>query len=154
MAAAAAAPSSNKRRASGGGKQCEYQAQARAFVQTLDISTAYFEGNTLEATQHDRCYCLECYPAAWPDKITNQGPTPYVIPRGWVRIGLADNRLLDRTLKVFAEWSVSFHGVKSVAALRSILQERRLMTPGETLMDGIFSDNPSISPFPRSGYHA
>ena len=114
---------------------------AEAFVDSLGIHSGYFD------RQHDRCYCLECCPAAWPDKITNQGPTPYVIPRGWVRIGLADNRLLDRTLKVFAEWSVSFHGVKSVAALRSILQERRLMTPGETLMDGIFSDNPSISPF-------
>ena len=121
-AAAAAAPAGEPR--------CVTRRDAEAFVASLGLHSSY-----LNRTQ-DRCYCIECYPATWPDVMTNKGPTAYVIPRGWVRVGLADPRLLDPELKVFEEWSVSFHGVKSKQVLRSILQERRLMTPGDTLMDG------------------
>ena len=44
------------------------------------------------------------------------GPTPYVVPRGWVRVGLADPRLQDPDMDVFNKWSASFHAVASRGA--------------------------------------
>ena len=126
-AAAAAAPAQPSPRSP---SLCAEQRRAEEFLRTLGIHEGYLD------RQHDRCYCIDCYPARYPDTIRNQGPTPYVVPRGWVRVGLADPRLLDPDLKVFDEWSVSFHGVRSAEVLKSILQERRMIIPGEKLLDG------------------
>ena len=110
--------------------QCATKRDAERFLETLGIHEGYLD------RENDRCYCAECYKPSWPDKIDNKGPTPYVVPRGWVRVGLSDPRLQDPKLNVFEEWSVSFHGVKSAAVLESILRERRLAVPGDTLMNG------------------
>ena len=81
---------------------------------TLGLDEAYFD------TKHDRCYCYECFGPGLPDAIANSGPTVYVVPRGWYRFGLA---LPPRAsvLRIFEQWSVSFHGVKSAAVLQSIM---------------------------------
>jgi len=102
---------------------------ARSFVDGLGINSAYFD------ERYDRCYCSRCYPDEWSDTISNEGPTPYVIPRGWMRFGLA-LPARARDLDVFNQWSTSFHGVKSVPVLKSILQCGQLMKPGDKLLDG------------------
>jgi hypothetical protein len=99
---------------------------AAEFLRFLNINPAYL------APEWDRCYCVRCY--VGPDTIRNDGPTPYVIPHGWVRFGLA---LPPRAHaeNVFTKWNASFHGVKSVLVLKSILQNGSLMKPGDVLMD-------------------
>ena len=105
------------------------KADARAFLDGLGIDAVYF------APDHDRCYCSTCYPPEWPDTIANEGPTPYMVPRGWVRFGLhLHPRALS--LKIFEHWSVSFHGVKSEAVLRGVLDSGGLLKPGDKLLDG------------------
>ena len=62
---------------------CEVEAAAREFLEQLQISKVYFD------PEFDRCYCERCYKGSWPDTIVEEGPTPYVVPRGWFRFGLA-----------------------------------------------------------------
>ena len=106
------------------------QADARAFVAGLGIEPEYFE------PEFDRCFCASCYSPDWPDTISNQGPTPYEIPRGWVRFGLKVSPGRAASLKIFEEWSVSFHGVKSESVLKSVLDAGGLLKPGDKLLDG------------------
>ena len=65
------------------------------------------------------------------------GPTAYIVPRGWVRLGLAlQPRAKTKELDVFNKWSTSFHGVKSKEVLKSILNSGLLMKSGDVLLDG------------------
>ena len=89
---------------------CSRRQEAAAFVRTLKVADSYIDHD------HDRCYCTECYRATYPDTIDNEGPTAYVVPRGWVRVGLADPRLQDPDMDVFNKWSASFHAVASRGA--------------------------------------
>jgi hypothetical protein len=108
---------------------CDLEQSARTYVRTLGIHEAYFD------ERFDCCFCERCYPAALPDTIANEGPTGYVVPRGWFRVGLA---LPPRAkaLDIFNRWSASFHGVKDPLVLQSILECGRLMKPGDKLMNG------------------
>jgi hypothetical protein len=108
---------------------CPRWAAAAAFVRSMGLDAAYLE------PKHDRCYCEVCYPAACVDTITNEGPTPYVVPRGWCGFGF---RMQPRAHAedIFNKWSASFHGVDSPAVLKSILQCGQLMKPGDKLLDG------------------
>ena len=102
---------------------------AKAFVDSLNIFQGLFN------PEHDRCYCEECYDG--PEEIGNDGPHAYIIPRGWVRFGLAlQPRVLNPAMKFFESWNASFHGVKSANVLESILDCGQLMKPGDTLLDG------------------
>jgi hypothetical protein len=59
----------------------------------------------------------------------------YVVPRGWVRFGLnVPGRAA--VLKIFQEWPVSFHGVKSETVLKSMLDSGGMLKPGDKLLDG------------------
>ena len=90
-----------------------------------------------ETVVRDRCYCERCYLASWEDTIASEGPTPYVVPRGWCRFGLVfGSEVKARTEDVFNKWSASFHGVKSKPVLLSILKCGQLMKPGDGLLDG------------------
>ena len=82
---------------------CPVEAAARQYVATLDIPAAYLE------PRYDRCYCERCYPANRPNTIPNEGPTEYVVPRGWFRFGLKLPPKAE-ALNIFGAWSVSFHG--------------------------------------------
>jgi hypothetical protein len=108
---------------------CEVEAAAREFLDQLQISKVYFD------PEFDRCYCEQCYKGSWPDTIEEEGPTPYVVPRGWFRFGLAlQPRARDESLDIFRKWSVSFHGTKSPLVLKSILQCGGLMKSGDKLL--------------------
>lgn len=74
---------------------------------------------------------LHCAQLIWGEASDNEGPTKYVVkskvhmpcaqnssmqvPRGWYRFGLCVPARAA-ALEIFSEWSVSFHGVKSLKA--------------------------------------
>ena len=102
--------------------------EARAFLQSLDVEQIYLNA------EFDRCYCQRCYNG--PKTISNEGPTPYVVPEpGWVRFGLHVDRRAQ-AMDVFNKWCACFHGVKSTLVLKSILDCGGLVKPGSTLLDG------------------
>ena len=104
------------------------QPAARAFFSTLGIHAKYLD------SEWDKCYCARCYKG--PPTISNEGPTPYVVPDvGWVRFGLKVEARAE-VLDVFNKWSACFHGVKSPLVLNSVLDCGGLMKPGSTLLDG------------------
>ena len=109
--------------------RCALRTSAEEFLGTLSIAEAYLDH------EHDKCYCAACYRG--PDCISNEGPSAYVVPRGWVRFGLKlPPRGSDPELDIFNKWNASFHGVKSTVVLKSVLQCGSLMKPGDTLLDG------------------
>jgi hypothetical protein len=96
---------------------------------TLRLAEAFFDN------KYDKCYCSVCYKAEWPDVIED-GPDPYVIPRGWVRFGLKlPPRAEALGREFFHEWSVSFHGA-AAAVCKNIVETGMMMIPGDRLMDG------------------
>ena len=71
---------------------------AKEFLASLGLFAGCFD------PEHDRCYCAACYEG--PDLITNEGPEPYVVPRGWYRFGLKlPIRAQDPAQKFFEAWS-------------------------------------------------
>eukprot|EP01047_Picozoa_sp_COSAG01_P050209 COSAG01_NODE_5050_length_4524_cov_189.554802_5_plen_322_part_00 len=124
---------------------CALRQAAEEFMDSLETMQELRESRFDE--QYNRCYCGICYPARWPDTIKNDGPTEYVVPRGWFRFGLRldanvfgtpdrpGNSIPDVDA-VFKTWCVSFHGVKSEEILRSITTLGTLLKPGDKLPDG------------------
>ncbi len=97
---------------------------------TLGLEEAFFD------SEHDRCYCCACYKAEWPDTIKTDGPSSYVIPRGWVRFGLKlQPRAEALGSKFFQNWSVSFHGAAAVVCAQ-IMRSGMMLIPGDRLLDG------------------
>lgn len=106
------------------------RAYAAAFVATLKLPAPYFN------VKHNKCYCDLCYPHQNPDTIKKAGVEPYIVPRGWVRFGLKVNEGRAEALNIWKGWSTSYHGVKNVPVLKSILANGGLRKPGDMLLDG------------------
>ena len=112
----------------GGVEECPKEA-GRALLATLGVGAAFFNA------KYDRCYCSKCYPSRWKDVIQEDGPRPYVIPRGWVRYGLKlSARAEAMGEKFFKEWCVSFHGAEAEVC-KQILEEGGMLLPGDKLLD-------------------
>ena len=113
----------------GGAEECP-RAAGRALVATLGLGAAFFD------SAHDRCYCGACYPAEWADAIETDGPCPYVIPRGWARVGLKLHPRAEALgEEFFRRWSVSFHGA-AAGVCKQILESGGMLIPGDRLLDG------------------
>ena len=72
------------------------------------------------------------------------------MPRGWVRFGL-EVPARGRAQDIFGKWSVSFHGVKDLGTLRSILECGQLMKSGDVLPDGSVRVMVHTDPAPWAG---
>ena len=107
---------------------CAYKSLAREFIDSLKWNDSFFND------KHDRCYCSRCYKESWHDVI-DAGEGKYVIPRGWVRLGLTIDPVVSKTQDIWNKWIVTFHGTTSIAA-QSILTHRQFCHPGDTLIDG------------------
>ena len=114
---------------------CPLGFEARKFLNELGIASDYLD------PAYDRCYCSQCHPSTYHSVIGEPGtPSCYVVPRGWYRFGLARREPQIKADRVFETceftWGVAYHGVKSTAALQSILAGGQLLLPGNTLTDG------------------
>jgi hypothetical protein len=107
---------------------CPARKEAAAFLSSVGLDAGPDGLDVRLSGTHDRCYCETCYKAGWRDTITNDGPTPCVIPRGWFCFSLALHVAAFGTphhekvpdfdeATLFNEWSVSFHGVKDLDTL-------------------------------------
>jgi hypothetical protein len=101
---------------------------AKQFVDSLKWHDTLFD------SANDQCYCKNCYTADLDDVIT-AGDGRYVIPRGWVRLGLRVDPIFKDEHDIWNRWIVTFHGTTIVAA-RSILTHRHFYLPGDKLIDG------------------
>eukprot|EP00931_Biecheleriopsis_adriatica_P047884 TRINITY_DN2763_c0_g1_i3.p1 TRINITY_DN2763_c0_g1~~TRINITY_DN2763_c0_g1_i3.p1 ORF type:complete len:494 (-),score=125.71 TRINITY_DN2763_c0_g1_i3:194-1675(-) len=109
-------------------RECPVYQAAEAALQSLNLDERLF------SRLHDRCYCSRCYDKAWPNTIKNDGPKHYVVPRGWVRFGLATPPQAE-ILDVWKKWCVSFHGAKHLVA-KSSIETGDFLMPGDRLPDG------------------
>jgi hypothetical protein len=107
---------------------CSYQALAREFAASLNWDKAFFDDS------NDRCYCSRCYKDSWNDVIP-AGDSKYVIPRGWVRLGLVVDPVTAKKHDIWNKWIVTYHGTSKVAA-ESIITHRHFCMPGDVLIDG------------------
>ena len=113
--------------------QCQYQTQCREFVLALDVQPNVFY------KEFDKCYCSICYTE---DDWYYRGipPKRYGMPKGWVRFGIKVDGGLEAN-KIFKNYHVAFHGT-SPHAVKSILESRQLLLPGDTTTDGKEIDLP------------
>ena len=110
---------------------CPYMKQCADFLDSLSLNPNYLD------PRHNRCYCQACVETlSIPDVLETRSPHGYAyeVPKGWCGFGLSVPSRA-KALNVFEAWAVSFHGCPR-HVVPSILQEGRLMMPGETLMDG------------------
>jgi len=108
---------------------CSYHALAREYIASLKWDKAYFDDS------NDRCYCSRCYKDSWKDVLDAGEGGKYVIPRGWVRLGLQIDPVIMKTQDIWNKWIVTFHGTTKIAA-QSIIAHRQFCMPGDTLIDG------------------
>ena len=77
----------------------EFKEKCLAFFSTLGVHKAYLN------RRFDRCYCRKCYAPSFSDTITDGSGKPYVVPRGFFRIGLTVPARAE-ALDIFNKWSV------------------------------------------------
>ena len=109
---------------------CPYLLLAREFVSCLRWPSAIFN------SKFDRCYCHSCYESRWSD-VLQAGGAPYVIPRGWVRLGVLVDPVVEQVQDIWNRWHVTYHGTSEEAAI-SILKQRQFSIPGDQLLGGNF----------------
>ena len=107
---------------------CSLVPLAQEFVQLLKWSKTIFD------PKGDRCFCSHCYHAKWKDVI-DAGSDKYVIPRGFVRLGLHVDPVFSEGHEIWKKWIVTFHGTTKIGAL-SIIINRQFSLPGDQLIDG------------------
>ena len=81
----------------------------------------------------DRCFCQHCE----PKKVWYRGEPEekYVLPTGFYRYGIKlRDEYLQNKIKVY-NWNVAYHGTK-VEIVKSIVEHRRIMFPGDVLNNG------------------
>jgi hypothetical protein len=109
---------------------CFQLSLAREFIASL------MWPNTIFNTKFDRCYCLACYKYNWGD-VLQAGGGRYVMPRGWVRLGIQVDTVTAELNDIWNCWQVTYHGT-SVEAAISIIKSRQFSIPGDQLLDGSF----------------
>ena len=109
----------------------------------------------LFASEHDRCFCRDCYPLAMPNvrQATLEHACPVIVPRNWIKFGLKVDDVHASVHQVWVKrdgrerkigahlvtrqdkWAVSYHGTGPSAAL-SMVKHRQICLPGDRLLDG------------------
>jgi hypothetical protein len=108
--------------------RCSLLELASEWIQSLNWPPSLFNN----AFNH--CYCGYCYPSHCND-IELVAGHKYVIPRGWIRIGLHVDQSFAEIHQIWPKWIVCYHGTSTMAAL-SILSHHQFYLPGDMLMDG------------------
>ncbi|ETO25503.1 SPRY domain containing-like protein [Reticulomyxa filosa] len=120
------------RRNSGEKGMCPSQIAKDILSKHFDFPQTYFDA------AQDLCYCDQCCTRRKDNDYYFRGnpPMKYVIPRGWVRIGLQVFKGKADANKVFDEWHVAFHGT-DVDGVRNIFHcGLQLLKPGDITLGG------------------
>jgi hypothetical protein len=83
--------------------------------------------------RHDLCFCPKCYPKELPD-IAMAGGHKFVIPRGWLRLGVEVMQGKAKANRIWDTWNVAFHGL-SIPSLRTSFTHGQMLLPGDKLLD-------------------
>ena len=78
----------------------EFRQRCLTFFDTLKVHAAYLN------RKFDRCYCCKCFAPSLADTLMDDSGKPYVVPRGFFRIGLAVHEARAEALDIFRKWSV------------------------------------------------
>ena len=100
---------------------------AKLFLESLDLPYSDMDPFA------DHCFCENCEPI----KLWYRGEPreKYVLPTGFYRYGIKiRNEYLNNKIKIY-NWNVAYHGTK-VELVKSIVEHRRIMFPGDTLNNG------------------
>lgn len=113
---------------------CGYASMAvcRGIVEGVLATTP---GPSFEAYHNsfaDLCFCTLCQPHV--SYIMRAGEK-YALPIGWFGFGIALRNDIAVNRSLLEGWPVAYHGF-SPRVLRSMLAERRIMFPGDVLLDG------------------
>jgi hypothetical protein len=103
----------------------ELRKVAKAYLDTLNLSSAYFD------TFCDHCFCEAC----GPKRIWTRCGEKYALPIGYFRFGLLLRLEYNERRVDVQNWPVAYHGTRK-QNLDSILRHRRIMFPGDMLDDG------------------
>lgn len=79
----------------------------------------------------DLCFCERCE----PKRVLWRAGEKYALPTGWFGFGIHIRMDFSDRRCMIEGWHVAYHGT-SAAAVPSVLKERRIMFPGDTLQDG------------------
>ena len=100
---------------------------AKNFLNTLNLNNSDMDPFA------DHCFCENCE----SKKIWYRGEPSekYVLPTGFYRYGIKiRDEYIQNKIKVY-NWNVAYHGTK-VGLVKSIVEHRRIMFPGDTLNNG------------------
>eukprot|EP01126_Amoeba_proteus_P066311 TRINITY_DN9567_c0_g2_i1.p1 TRINITY_DN9567_c0_g2~~TRINITY_DN9567_c0_g2_i1.p1 ORF type:complete len:367 (-),score=48.55 TRINITY_DN9567_c0_g2_i1:211-1311(-) len=111
------------------GANCGWDSRdfARAIAEHLTQNTFC----DFHSAYSDLCFCSKCEPV----RMQTRAGSKYALPIGWFGFGICLREdFLDRRSEI-EKWHVAYHGTKS-SVIWSVLNERRIMFPGDTLKDG------------------
>ena len=105
----------------------ELRSLAIKFLDTLKINGYNFDICV------DRCFCKNCEPQLiW---YRGEPKVKYALPIGWYRFGIKIRDEYINNKIEMSNWHVGYHGT-NVKVVKSIIEHKRIMFPGDTLNDG------------------
>ena len=84
----------------------------------------------------DMCYCQGCVDARGDADMYDRGdpPRPYIVPVGWIRLGLAVDPSMAGMHNLFEKWHNAYHGTSFEKMLNVFKSGRRLLKAGDVGM--------------------
>lgn len=105
----------------------ELKKLAIEFLYTLNLKDSNFDHWV------DRCFCKNCEPQLiW---YRGNPKEKYALPIGWYRFGIKIRDEYINNRIEMSNWHVGYHGT-NVNVVKSIVEHKRIMFPGDTLNDG------------------
>jgi len=84
------------------------------------------------------CYCRRCMGARGDRELYQRGqpPRPYILPVGWIRLGLVVPPGLVELYDPFNKWHSAYHGTSSEKMFKIFDSGLHLLLPGDVAMRG------------------
>jgi len=109
------------------GSTCSFE--MRAFARSVaDAICNFWKYHNAFA---DLCFCEQCE----PKRLLVRAGERYALPTGWWGFGIHLREDFQKRRSEIENWHVAYHGTRR-EVVESILQERRIMFPGDVLKDG------------------
>ena len=84
------------------------------------------------------CYCQGCGAARGDVELYERGDPsrPYVVPVGWIRLGLVVDASMAGIHDIFENWNIAYHGMSLEKMFDIFASGRRLLVAGDVGMEG------------------